>query len=59
MKKTYQRPTMAVVHIATEEMVAASTPGVRYSSQKVDTEGTALSKGRSIWDDNGTNRSLW
>lgn len=50
---------MAVVHIATEEMVAASTPGVRYSSQKVDTEGTALSKDRSIWDDNGTNRSLW
>ena len=45
-------PTMDIVRINAEAMIASTTPGVKCSKDKVDTNVAALGKKRSIWDDN-------
>ena len=50
-KKKYEKPSLQILRIETEQMIASSTPSVRYSNNKVDNEVEALGKERGSFGD--------
>ena len=61
MKKTYIKPSVEIVNIGTQQMIAASGDGLFFDSSEntgwgnlndeFAGDGPAMSRGGSIWDD--------
>lgn len=59
MKKNYQKPLMDVVTLQLLKVVQSSiTPQLKRTTEKVDTEGAALSNKRSTYSDYDVGESL-
>lgn len=50
-KKKYEKPSLQILRIEIEQMIASSTPSVKYSNDKVDNEVEALGKERGSFGD--------
>ena len=50
-KKKYEKPSLQILRIETEQMIVSSTPSVKYSNDKVDNEVEALGKERGSFGD--------
>ena len=59
MKKNYQKPLMDVVTLQLQKMLQSSvTPQLKRTTEKVDTEGAALSNKRGAFSDYNVGESL-